>query len=170
MQMDVKSIANRSLFDRKINSKNVIACVHFDVVFSGQQIHRDTFSYRQIDLIGLYNWIEISTNGWDFLVFTFFRLTWLQRQAQVSAMFCDHLRWFYDRFDIGLEKNIKATKRHQYDIDQSMRLAENDACQFIWFDDQRIQDTHLGFVSVGGLDIFYGLWSCDILSSKPPSN
>ena len=36
MQMDVKSIANRSLFDRKINSKNVIACVHFDVVFSGQ--------------------------------------------------------------------------------------------------------------------------------------
>ena len=80
------------------------------------------------------------------------------------------LRWFYDRFDIGLEKNIKATKRHQYDIDQSMRLAENDACQFIWFDDQRIQDTHLGFISVGGLDIFYGFWSCDILSSKPPSN
>ena len=71
-------------------------------------------------------------------------------------MFCDHLRWFYDRFDIGLEKNIKATKRHQYDIDQSMRLAENDACQFIWFDDQRVQDTHLGFVSVGGLDIFHG--------------
>ena len=64
------------------------------------------------------------------------------------------LRWFYDRFDIGLEKNIKATKRHQYDIDQSMRLAENDACQFIWFDDQRIQDTLLGFVFVGDLDIF----------------
>ena len=36
MQIDVKSIANRSLFDRKIISKNVIACVHFDVVFSGQ--------------------------------------------------------------------------------------------------------------------------------------
>ena len=76
------------------------------------------------------------------------------------------LRGFYDRFDIGLEKNIKATKRHQYDIDQSKRLAENDTCQFIWFDDQRIQDTHLGFVSVGGLDIFYGFWSCDILSSN----
>ena len=73
------------------------------------------------------------------------------------------LRWFSDRFDIGLEKNIKATKRHQYDIDQSMRLAENDACQFIWFDDQRVQDTHLGFVFVGGLGIFYGFWSCDIL-------
>ena len=52
------------------------------------------------------------------------------------------LRWFSDRFDIGLGKNIKATKRYQYDIDQSMRLAENDACQFIWFDDQRVQDTH----------------------------
>ena len=80
------------------------------------------------------------------------------------------LRGFYDWFDIGLEKNIKATKRHQYDIDQSMRLAENDACQFIWFDDQRVQDTHLGFVSVDGLDILYGFWSCDILISTQAWN
>ena len=42
MQMDVKSIANQSLSDRKKN-KNVIACVHFDVAFSGQQVHKDTF-------------------------------------------------------------------------------------------------------------------------------
>ena len=35
-----------------------------------------------------------------------------------------------------------------------MRLAENDTYQFIWFDDQRIQETHLGFVSVGGLELF----------------
>ena len=90
--------------------------------------------------------------------------------AEAGSGFGDVLQWFYDRFDIGLEKKIKAKKRHQYDIDQSMRLAENDACQFIWFDDQRVQDTHLGFISVGGLDIFYGFWSCDILSSKPPSN
>ena len=91
--------------------------------------------------------------------------------AQAGSSFGDVLRSFCNGFTIDFtsawkkysgHKKPSIRHRSEHEACRKRRLP----CQFIWFDDQRIQAAQLGFVFVGGLDMFYAFWSCDILCLK----
>jgi hypothetical protein len=102
--------------------------------------------YRECSLLGGFDFGKARVPSVDFALCHF--------DVGFRRCFGIMLQWFVDRFGIRIDKNKKATKHHQYDVDKRIRLAENDDCQFIWFYEQRIQDTHLEFISVGGFDFF----------------